>query len=403
MRGFKKAKKDLGRGRSRWSLVLYLGELWDEKAKRLKPKQQWITFDGTERQADEKLAQLVQQLRDDDLPENTRTTFGKWLQEWLETSVKPPLRRPSTYRVYKNIITNHVLTSPLSQMRLQKLRGAHIERYLAELTDFTAATVQTHFAMLRRALEKAKKARFIRHNPAEDVDRPELDDDPAARVKGNCWTVDQAKAFLKAADALGTQFSTFAALFLDTGTRKSELLGLTWDRVNLDKRTVQLDRQLDGHAKDGSPIFGPVKTKKSREFKISTESVNRLRTHKAQQAALKLKNGEHYKNYNLVFAKEPQRPPSQHHEARADARRTGGPLHRESHQGRRRAAHHRARLQAHEHQDADQSERAHQRDQQARRPRESEHDAECLRARAGVGRTASGRRARRRALWLMGG
>jgi len=47
-----------------------------------------------------------------------------------------------------------------------------------------------------------------------------------------------------------------------TGLRQGEIFGLTEDRVNFLKRTIEVDRQLAGSAK-GQPIFGPPKTPSS--------------------------------------------------------------------------------------------------------------------------------------------
>src|SRR5262249_16805017 len=55
---------------------------------------------------------------------------------------------------------------------------------------------------------------------------------------------------------------------------------------------------------EGTVNFGPTKTGRSRTVDISADTVALLRAHRRSQAELKLKNGEHYRDLGLVFAKE---------------------------------------------------------------------------------------------------
>lgn len=165
-----------------------------------------------------------------------------------------------------------------------------------------------HHAILHRALKKAVKDRLISINPAVDIDRPKTVQDLTTAARANCWTVAQARAFLKAANGSGVQTSAFFNLALDTGARKSELYGLGWKHIDLDRALITIDRQLDvaGVAPTFEPVFGPTKTKRSRTVSIAPETVVRLRVHKRQQAALRMKNRTTYQDFGLVFAREPE-------------------------------------------------------------------------------------------------
>ena len=52
------------------------------------------------------------------------------------------------------------------------------------------------------------------------------------------------------------------------------------------------------------PVFGPTKTGTIRTLELSTETVDLLRDHKRHQAAIKMRNRQHYHDLGLVFAKE---------------------------------------------------------------------------------------------------
>jgi hypothetical protein len=128
-------------------------------------------------------------------------TVGQWLPDWLE-GAKATIR-PASYTRYHGIITNHMLKAPLAGIPLQKLTESHIEMYYASIP---VGSRPLHHTVLRRALRKAKKQKYLANNPAGDLDhvprrpKPQHDD---ARV--NCWTAVEASSFLVVAKAAGPQ------------------------------------------------------------------------------------------------------------------------------------------------------------------------------------------------------
>jgi integrase len=93
-------------------------------------------------------------------------------------------------------------------------------------------------------------ARRARHGCG--AGRADRDHEDIAR---NVWDADEAQAFLAAAKDDGPQMAAFAALALDSGARKGELLGLRWSDLDLEKGTVTFVRQLTKPGK--TPVFGP--------------------------------------------------------------------------------------------------------------------------------------------------
>ncbi len=290
------------RGNKRWAIVLDLGRVADPVTGVRKRKQKWISFQGTQRQAETKLNDLVGKAQRNEFVEPTKLTVIEYLRDWLDKAVKPPLRRPETYRVYKSIVESHVAEAPLATMPLQKVRASDLEHYYGTLSA-KPATVTVHHAVFHRALKKAVKDRLLHTNPAADVEhRPRPTKDYALHTRANCWTATEARSFIDAAKKAGTQVSAFCALALDTGARKSELNGLTWSDVDLDTGTANIDKQLDAAGK--KPVFGPTKTHRSRTVALSADTVVRLRIHKRAQAELRMRNRTTYADFGLVFARE---------------------------------------------------------------------------------------------------
>lgn len=74
-------------------------------------------------------------------------------------------------------------------------------------------------------------------------------------------TVDEQQAFMETA----TRSHNYAqyALILDTGLRTGEMIGLTWDAIDWEKRTLTVNKTLEYRHKQGIWRAGPPKTQQS--------------------------------------------------------------------------------------------------------------------------------------------
>jgi integrase len=287
----------------RWSLVFDLGFHVDPKTGAKRRRQKWVSFRGTKTDAQKKLRDLLGQTDSGTFVEPAKLTVIEWLRSWLGGVQR--LRRPRTYSVYRSVVEGHVAKSGLAGLLLQRLTPSDLEAYYASLKA-APATVALHHAVIRCALDKAVRDHKAARNVAKDkVERPKAEKGVAsATAREQCWSALEARRFLDAAKDATAQAAAFFALALDTGARKAELAGLTWAHMNFDAGRVTFAQQLLGDDADGLPVFGPTKTGHARDVTISPQTVGLLRAHKAQQAALKLRNRTSYVDADLVFAKE---------------------------------------------------------------------------------------------------
>jgi hypothetical protein len=189
------------RSKGSWSIILDLGYQPDVVTGLRKRKQQWSTFRGTRKQAEDRLTELLNGVRTGQHVDPSKMTPGEWLTDWI-TAVASTIR-PASYVRYHGIVENHLLTAAIAGMPLQKLRPSHVEAYYATVP---VGSRPLHHTVLRRALRKATKERLIVVNPAADLDhtpRRKRGADAGARI--NCWTGAEARTFLAVAKAAGTQ------------------------------------------------------------------------------------------------------------------------------------------------------------------------------------------------------
>src|SRR5688572_15416514 len=198
------------------------------------------------------------------------------------------------------------LKPALGHVPLQQVTPLHVERYYADRgLKLAERSVALHKAIITSALNAAVTAGVLRNNVAKRATNK-----PRVRMiedaLHNAWTADEAHRFLvsvkKAGDA---QYAALFALALDSGMRKSELLGLHWKDIEV--TSLRVERQLLGMLRTkGTGTLRPdtslPKGKRARSLDLSDETVVLLREHKRQQAELKLKNRLQYVDHGLIFA-----------------------------------------------------------------------------------------------------
>ena len=142
-------------GKNTWDLIFDLGYRTDPTTGLRKREQKSVRFKGSKQQAQTKLTELVRAANRGEYVEPSKTTLIDYLRTWLEKSVKPPMRRPETYRVYKSIIEGHVAKASLALLPVQKVHGSDLERYFADLT-VSPGSIAVHHAVLHHGTRPHK-------------------------------------------------------------------------------------------------------------------------------------------------------------------------------------------------------------------------------------------------------
>ena len=138
------------RGERTFLVRVYLGR--DENGKR---KYLNHTVHGTKKDAQ---AYLNQVLRDRDLGvfvEPSKKTLNEYLDEWLETAVKPRVRE-RTYQDYCSLLDRYIRPA-LGSRPLSQIGPMEIQKVYGQLTDngLSPRTVRYAHGVLRDALQQA--------------------------------------------------------------------------------------------------------------------------------------------------------------------------------------------------------------------------------------------------------
>ena len=276
---------------TRWYAVIYEGV--DPISGR--ERRRWHSA-GTERTDAERLATRLAEAATGTEREPGLTLARFVLSQWLPA--KAVSLRPSTWDSYRRLVELHVIPR-LGAVPLRRLRGEHLEALYTELlTDgrrdgsggLNGKTVLEVHMVLRKALADARRRGLVTRNVAEDAEAPKRRR-PANQLRS--WTLPQLQAFLGAA----RHHRLFPAFWLaaNTGMRRSELLGLRWEDVDLDAGHVAISRALVSVAYE--LYDSPGKTRSSRRpvdlDRVTVEVLRSWRERREQETGRPIRGDDH--------------------------------------------------------------------------------------------------------------
>src|ERR671916_603393 len=262
-------------------------------------------YGKTRREVDEKLTKAKAD-RDGGLvfdADNMR--LGEYLERWLTDSVRDTVR-PTTFERYEQIVRLHI-RPVLGQLKLKNLTSTHVRGLYRQRLDagLSPRTVQYIHVTLHKALKQAIADGLIPRNATEAVRPPQVRKEEIRPL-----TAEQVKMLFEA--VRDDRLESLYVLAVITGLRQGELLGLKWEDVDLEARTLQVRRTLTT-AKGGLVLSAP-KTKNSRRtVRLSQTALEALKSHLERQLGEIDRAGDLWRENGLIFTSESGEPLSRKH------------------------------------------------------------------------------------------
>lgn len=241
-------------------------------------------------EATEKLRKLQAELLGGRVSAPAKATLGKYLDDWVESSIKPH-RADATYRQYKWLIETHI-TPHIGKKRIEDLRRPDVQRLIALKATQTVqsrskdnsatgekklsrTTLRLIRAVLHAAYNDAIRDGLASINPASFVELPR-----EVKTTPEHFTGEEARKFLDAATK--TDMAEFWYFLIFSGTRLAEASGVRWQDVDLATGAVRIQGQL--LRLDTKLQYVPgTKTNQIRVIQLPDAVVELLKAAKAKQ------------------------------------------------------------------------------------------------------------------------
>jgi integrase len=196
-----------------------------------------IRYAKTEKEARAALKSLLVDQHAGQLSRPVKVTLSSWVEEWL--TGKSTRLLPSTISTYRLVLG--IITDRLGDVELSELTPLTLTRTFRELEREGRGRRQLHLGhgYLKACLAQAVNLDIIRSNPMERVEKPVWQ--PRHRTY---WTVDEAARFITTAITTPHHYCPLFAFLTVTGLRLSEALGIMWEDVDLEHRSIRIERTL---------------------------------------------------------------------------------------------------------------------------------------------------------------
>ena len=276
-------------GSTAYKAVFLVSEDPETGKQRFKTK----TFDTPEEAEEWRVSQRASR-RTGDLTEPCRERFGAYVRRWLDDVARRE-KRERTWEGYSAVFRRYVEEPPedaprIAHVRMDRLRTEHIDElytYLLVERGLAASTVQNLHAVLLQSLEHARRRKAVPENWARTSGRPK-------DARGGSGTSpvspdrvlsrEDLTALLRAAREEGDRFALWF-LLASTGMRPGEALGLRWGDLDLEARTLRVERTLVWVTGEG-PKTSPPKTDNAiRTLHLPEPTVRVLGQHRREAMA----------------------------------------------------------------------------------------------------------------------
>jgi integrase len=178
------------------------------------------------------------------------TTVAKWIDYWL-TNIQRNRVKPSTFKSYEATARLYVIPN-LGEKKVSRLTPADVRSMLAALQGSTTRrgnsgtrNAQKAHQLLHKAIADAVREGIVTRNVANIVDKP-----AHIKTKRGAFSFEVSTHIIKTAIEAGNDmWAARWMLGFTTGERECEVLGLTWDRVDLELGEIDTSWQLQPHQK----------------------------------------------------------------------------------------------------------------------------------------------------------
>ena len=183
-------------------------------------------------------------------------TVTEWFEFWISHIVGD--LAPNTKRNYRERYKQNIQPI-IGTMLLSDVKPMHCKKVLLSMdADYAGSTIRQAYITMGTMFKAAKMNDLIAKHPMDGVrfTKPVRATDDIKFL-----TRDEQRVFLETAKR-SHNYNQYA-LILETGLRTGEMIGLTWDAIDFQNRTLTVNKTLEYRHKQHFWRAGPPKTQQS--------------------------------------------------------------------------------------------------------------------------------------------
>jgi integrase len=202
----------------------------------------------TKDDAERALAEIQLGIEQEKATKARGVTFGDAVEQYLKAKVRKKSTKEDE-RHLKTLMLAFGADTPLAEITAARIAAWKAERMSAESPStkraYAAATINRPLAALRHLLQLAHEEWELL--PA--APKIKLEREPQGRIR---WLEpdDEARLLESCGKSKNKELKSIVTIALETGLRRAEILGLTWDRVDRSRGVIRLEITKSGKRRE---------------------------------------------------------------------------------------------------------------------------------------------------------
>ena len=217
-----------------------------------------------------------------DIEQATNMMVDAWFEYWID--IKRKTVRPNTVRNYRERYYRNI-QKVIGKKLLTEVKPIHCQNIFTKMAEegYRTSTLYQTRITLYNMLEFARENDVILINPCKRSVKSNMGK-PSQKKKA--LTVETQKRFLQ--QAKGQSYENQFRFILQTGLRTGELVGLKWEDVNFENKTLKIERSMEYRYSVGEWRVGEPKSKSGyRTIPLTDEAIRILMAQKKKNMKIK--------------------------------------------------------------------------------------------------------------------
>ena len=227
---------------------------------------------------------------------SSQMTVDAWFNFWI-SEIKEKTTRPNTVRNHRERYV-HNIRDVIGNMIISEVKPMHCQQVLnLMMNKYKGSTIELCRITMVSMFSCAQENQIISQSPViRSVKSPKKSD-----KKVRFLTLDEQTKFLKAAKNTNKYYQY--VLILQTGLRTGEMIGLKWEDVDFQNRTITIKRTMEFQYKNQEFSIGEPKSKSGyRTIPMTQVAYDILKAKEKERRSLKVFDLR-YKDFVFVNSK----------------------------------------------------------------------------------------------------
>lgn len=299
-----------------YQIQVYRGR--DANGKKLKPYiKTWKVPEGMSDKKIQKELNRVATLFEENCNKGTvsieKPTFEEYAKYVIELKERNGAKHRTIYR-YKSLLKRvvDVNSNGIGHLKLQDIRPEHLNKLYFTLAQdgqnqvtgggLSAKTILEHHRFISTVLSQAVKEQLLQYNTAQRATPPKV-----PKHEAECFEIEDIQAIIKAVEHKPLKWKAMTHLFIATGARRGEILGLQWQSVDFKTNQLYLCNNLLYSPEKG--VYNTtLKTDENRYVSVPQYVMDILKQWKQEQSQIAYALDDEWEDTNYVFTQENGKP-----------------------------------------------------------------------------------------------